>query len=47
MRKTSPDMKVIFISGYAEEALRRELAEDESFAFPAKAVFSQGLWHLP
>ncbi len=36
MRKTLPDMKVIFISGYAEEALRRELAEDESFTFLPK-----------
>ena len=36
MRKTLPDMKVIFISGYAEEALRRELAEDESFVFLPK-----------
>ncbi|MFP4537162.1 MAG: response regulator [Dichotomicrobium sp.] len=36
LRKTLPDMKVIFISGYAEEALRRELAEDESFIFLPK-----------
>jgi two-component system, cell cycle sensor histidine kinase and response regulator CckA len=36
MRKTLPDMKVIFISGYAEEALRRDLAEDESFMFLPK-----------
>ena len=36
LRKTLPDMKVIFISGYAEEALRRELAEDESFGFLPK-----------
>ncbi len=36
LRKTLPDMKVIFISGYAEEALRRELAEDESFVFLPK-----------
>jgi len=36
MRKTLPDMQVIFISGYAEEALRRELAEDESFIFLPK-----------
>jgi len=36
MRKTLPDMQVIFISGYAEEALRRELAEDESFMFLPK-----------
>jgi len=36
LRKTLPDMKVIFISGYAEEALRRELAEDESFLFLPK-----------
>jgi len=36
IRKTLPHMKVIFISGYAEEALRRELAEGESFAFLPK-----------
>jgi len=36
MRKTLPEMKVIFISGYAEEALRQELAEDESFGFLPK-----------
>ncbi len=36
MRKTLPDMKVIFISGYAEEALRHELAEGESFGFLPK-----------
>ncbi len=36
MRKTLPEMKVIFISGYAEEALRRDLAEDESFMFLPK-----------
>lgn len=36
LRRTLPDMKVIFISGYAEEALRRELAEGESFGFLPK-----------
>jgi len=36
MRKTHPDMTVIFISGYAEEALRQELAKDESFIFLPK-----------
>ncbi len=36
LRKTNPDMKIIFISGYAEEAFNKNLNEDEKFAFLPK-----------
>ncbi len=36
LRKTNPDMKIIFISGYAEEAFSKNLDEDEKFAFLPK-----------
>ncbi|MCT4657318.1 MAG: response regulator [Cohaesibacter sp.] len=36
LRKTRPDLKVIFMSGYAEEAFRKNLPENEEFGFLPK-----------
>jgi two-component system, cell cycle sensor histidine kinase and response regulator CckA len=36
LRKANPDIKIIFISGYAEEAFRNNLDEDETFTFLPK-----------
>jgi two-component system, cell cycle sensor histidine kinase and response regulator CckA len=36
LRKTSPDMKVIFISGYAEDAFKKNLDDNEKFSFLPK-----------
>ncbi|MEM8796676.1 MAG: response regulator [Pseudomonadota bacterium] len=36
LRKMRPDLKIIFVSGYAEEAFEKHLAEDEAFAFLPK-----------
>ncbi|WP_102959273.1 cell cycle histidine kinase CckA [Mangrovicella endophytica] len=36
MRKTRPDLKFIFVSGYAEEAFAKNLPEGEKFGFLAK-----------
>lgn len=36
LRKTHPDLKIIFISGYAEEAFRNNLDEAEKFMFLPK-----------
>ena len=36
LRKTKPDLKIIFVSGYAEEAFAKHLPEDESFQFLPK-----------
>ncbi len=36
LRKTNPDLKIIFISGYAEEAFNKNLNEDEKFVFLPK-----------
>ena len=36
LRKTKPDMKIIFVSGYAEEAFAKHLPDDESFQFLPK-----------
>jgi two-component system cell cycle sensor histidine kinase/response regulator CckA len=36
LRKTRPDLKIIFVSGYAEEAFRKNLPEGESFHFLPK-----------
>jgi two-component system cell cycle sensor histidine kinase/response regulator CckA len=36
LRKTNPDMKVIFVSGYAEDAFAKDLPEGEVFAFLPK-----------
>jgi two-component system cell cycle sensor histidine kinase/response regulator CckA len=36
LRKTRPDLKIIFISGYAEDAFRKNLPENETFHFLPK-----------
>ena len=36
MRKRNPNLKIIFVSGYAEEAFDKSLPENEQFAFLAK-----------
>ncbi|HSM40957.1 MAG TPA: response regulator [Afifellaceae bacterium] len=36
LRKTQPTLKIIFVSGYAEEAFAKHLPEDESFQFLPK-----------
>ena len=36
MRKRNPDLKIIFVSGYAEEAFAKNLPEGEQFAFLPK-----------
>ncbi|RJF76641.1 PAS domain-containing sensor histidine kinase [Rhodopseudomonas palustris] len=36
MRGRNPDLKIIFVSGYAEDAFEKSLPENEQFAFLAK-----------
>ena len=36
LRKRNPELKIIFVSGYAEEAFEKSLPENEQFAFLAK-----------
>jgi two-component system cell cycle sensor histidine kinase/response regulator CckA len=36
MRTRNPNLKIIFVSGYAEEAFEKSLPENEQFAFLAK-----------
>ena len=36
MRIRNPNLKIIFVSGYAEEAFDKSLPENEQFAFLAK-----------
>jgi two-component system cell cycle sensor histidine kinase/response regulator CckA len=36
LRKTRPELKIIFISGYAEEAFKKNLPEGEAFHFLPK-----------
>jgi two-component system, cell cycle sensor histidine kinase and response regulator CckA len=36
LRKRNPAIKIIFVSGYAEDAFKKNLAEDETFAFLPK-----------
>src|SRR5262245_49464919 len=36
MRKRNPDLKMIFVSGYAEDAFEKNLPERGQFAFLAK-----------
>ncbi|MBM3544587.1 MAG: response regulator [Alphaproteobacteria bacterium] len=36
LRATRPDVKIVFISGYAEDSFRRQLAENEDFIFLQK-----------
>ena len=41
MRQRNPNLKIIFVSGYAEEAFDKSLPENEQFAFLAKAFCAQ------
>ena len=36
LRKRQPDIKIIFVSGYAEDAFKRNLGSEENFAFLPK-----------
>ncbi len=36
LRRRNPDVKVIFVSGYAEEAFQKNLPENEQYEFLAK-----------
>ena len=36
LRKRNPDLKIIFISGYAEDAFKKNLEDGEQFAFLPK-----------
>jgi two-component system cell cycle sensor histidine kinase/response regulator CckA len=36
VRERLPDLKVIFVSGYAEESVRKDIADDRSVEFLAK-----------
>ena len=36
LRRRDPDVKIIFVSGYAEEAFRKNLPEGEKFTFLPK-----------
>jgi len=36
LRKTRPDLKIVFVSGYAEEAFARNLPDNEAFSFLPK-----------
>ncbi|WP_244635793.1 cell cycle histidine kinase CckA [Chthonobacter albigriseus] len=36
LRKTRPDLKIIFVSGYAEDAFKKNLPENEQFTFLPK-----------
>ena len=36
LRKTRPELKIIFVSGYAEDAFEKSLPENEQFAFLPK-----------
>lgn len=36
MRKTNKDLKIIFVSGYADDAFKRNLDENERFHFLPK-----------
>ena len=45
VRKSHPDLKFIFVSGYAEEAFAKNLPEEEreAFRFSAEAVFAEAI----
>jgi two-component system cell cycle sensor histidine kinase/response regulator CckA len=36
MRKRNPNLKIIFVSGYAEDAFEKSLPENQQFAFLPK-----------
>ena len=41
MRMRNPNIKIVFVSGYAEEAFDKSLPENEQFAFLRKTVRAQ------
>ena len=41
MRKRNPDLKIIFVSGYAEDAFEKNLPEGEPVRLPGEAVHAQ------
>ena len=44
MRGRNPDLKIIFVSGYAEDAFDEEPAGKRTIRFPAKTVRAQPRW---
>jgi two-component system cell cycle sensor histidine kinase/response regulator CckA len=36
LRKTNPDLKIIFVSGYPDDAFKKSLDESESYVFLPK-----------
>ena len=42
LRSERPDVKIIFISGYAEDAFRRNLSDKEDFMFLQKPFDLEG-----
>ena len=36
LRKKNPDLRIVFVSGYAEDAFEKSLPENEQFDFLAK-----------
>ena len=41
LRKRNPDLKIIFVSGYAEEAFEKNLPARRAVRVPAQAVHAQ------
>ena len=41
LRKRNPDIKIIFVSGYAEDAFEKSLPDGEAVRLPAEAVHAQ------
>ena len=41
VRERLPDLKVIFVSGYAEESVRQDIADDQSVEFLRQALFAR------
>ena len=41
VREHIPDLKVIFVSGYAEESVRQDIADDQSVEFLRQALFAR------
>ncbi len=45
LRKRNPELKIIFVSGYAEEAFEKSLPQDaQAVLVPAQAVHAQAAW---
>ena len=41
LRKRNPDIKIIFVSGYAEDAFQKSLPNADRLQFPGQAVHAQ------